>query len=164
MIFILGIIKQGKYSRMQWRNPHVELILRRRIFLHVECECEPTVAHCIHLESVTLFLLSDALLINVSPLKSCFLLIHSQPPTNKPCRSRHFLNMFEKWVDLKVRVCSSRCWFEQSIMRRKTTFPLLVAERWGRPKHTVNKHATLDWVLVWRSELNLYSWQRDLNH
>ena len=104
MILILESIKQGKYSRMQWRKPHAEVLFRSRMVSHVVCKCEPTVAHLIHLESVTFCLVSDALLINASTLKYFCLLIHIQQSTKKPCRPQHFLRMLEKWVSLKVRV------------------------------------------------------------
>ena len=134
MILILESIKQGKYSRMQWRKYHVEVLFWCRLVFHIELKCEPTVAHHIHLESVTFCLVSDAVLINVYPLKYFCLSIHSQPSTNNPSSSRHFLNMFDKWVDIKVRVCSSQWQFEHRILRRKTKFPLLVTEVCSRPK------------------------------
>ena len=143
---------------MKLLKPHVEVIFWRRLVFLVVFKCELTVAHRIHMESVTFCLVSGALLINMSPLKSCCLFINVQPPTKNPCSSRHFLNMFEKWVDLKVQVCSSQWRFEQRILHRKTTFPLLVTDGCGRPKHTVDKRATLDWVLVGSYELHFYTW------
>ena len=144
---------------MQWRKYHVEVLFWCRLVFHIEWKCEPTIAHHIHLESVTFCLVSDALLMNVSLLKYWCLFIHSQPSTKNPCISRHSLNMFEKWANIKVRVCYSWWQFEHRIMRRKTTFPLLVAEGCGWPKHTVDKRATLDWVVVGIFELQFYSWQ-----
>ena len=54
---------------MQWQKTHVKVLFRCWLDLNVVCECETTVAHHIHLESVTLCLVSDALLIAMSPLK-----------------------------------------------------------------------------------------------
>ena len=118
------------------------------------------VTHHIHMKSINFCIVSDALLIGMSPLKSCCMFIHGQPSTKKPCSSQHFLNMFEKWVDLKVRVCYSWWWFDQRILCCKKTLTLLVAEVFGWPKHMVDKRANLDWVLVGISELHLYSWRR----
>ena len=140
---------------MQWQKPHVEVLFWIRMVFNVVCKYNPMVTHHIHMKSINFCIVSDALLIGMSPLKSCCMFIHGQPSTKKPCSSRHFLNMFEKWFNLKVWFCSSWWQFEQSILRRKTTFSLIVAERCGRPKHTVDKRSTLNWVLVGSSELHL---------
>ena len=66
---------------------------------------------------------------------------------------------FKSRVDLKDCVCSSWWWFYLRILHHNTNFLLILAKGCSGPKHKVYKRATLDWVLVRSSELNIYSWQ-----
>ena len=125
MILILETIVETHASRVQGRESHVKVLLRRRLISKVECVGVAAITDSIALKSISFLLVSDSSFILMTSLEPDCLLISQEILAQLPCKSGDALKVLEEHIHLPIWVSLPRRNWQVRILQSKTATKLL---------------------------------------
>ena len=141
---------------MQWRVPHVHVLLGGWLIPEIESEGVTIVGDAVALKTVAFLLVVNSELVAVAPFVTHRLLITRQISTRHPSIPKHSLEVTEVFIYLEIWMCLVRRDMLLRVLSREAGLPLLESADGIGSKHTTEELIGVDWICIFTLELKFH--------